>query len=88
VIVDFVVTTVFGLLGSLLSLAPTWGVPSYTGASSDGAKLAAGMGYVSNILPVADMLAIIAAGLAVAAAVSLWNVVMFVYNKLPFLAHN
>lgn len=83
-VVDFLVTAIFSVLNSLLSLAPAWSMP--------GTHLAVGIrdafAFFSYIIPVGDAMAILIAGVAMSVSISAWNLVMFVYNKIPWLAHS
>jgi hypothetical protein len=86
VIFDLVVPLILGVLNALLSLAPTWTMPN--GLDASAGTLGGYLRMMNFFVPVGDLLVALVAVLAFRAALSAWHLVMFIYNKIPWLAHS
>lgn len=83
-IIDLIVTVTLGLLGALLSLAPPWTLP--TESVQSGSEIGGYLRPLNFYFPVTDLLVAILAVLAFSAALTLWHLLVFVYDRLPFKA--
>lgn len=83
-IIDKIVQTLFGVMNAILTLFPAWSLPF--NPVDVGSGIARGVQALNAFFPVGTLASCILAVLGLKAVMFVWQIGVFVYDKIPFKA--